>query len=277
MKNYLTIVFLFVWGVVALMPCVALGQGTPKKDYMPKSATTEMEHLVSCHFGQHQIMPYAFKTVWGGRGLSAVTALPVSNFEITYAKWFHERNYIGASFRTGRVNYQLQIANDPLWPIYDPAVSGNIAEVSYNAWHLYYLGFFWKYDFLDEVPLIKGKKRDLLFQTSILLEGGVNLMSEGFSEQGTYVGQNPNGDLVTWGHYDQRTIRTTQIRYGLRSRSTFTFDRYALLFDVGLNQGFRDFHFFQIESNPVSNTQPYFDLRNSLSYIFWNVGLGYWF
>lgn len=245
--------------------------------YIPKSATTETEHQIVLQYGQNQLFQRSFRVDWGGRGYHSVETFQVPHFELSYARWFHERNYVGATFRTGEVHYQVNVANDPLWAIYNPAGNDPITVVDFQAWHLYHLGVFWRYDFIDEFPLIRGKKRDLIFHSSVLLEGGVNLMSEAFSREGTYSGPAANGDVVTWGYFDHRTIRTTQIRYGFRSRSSFTLDKYALLFDFGINQGFRDFHFFQIESNPVAITQPYFDLRNSLSYFFWNVGLGYWF
>lgn len=245
--------------------------------YVPKSATTEKEHQIVMQYGQNQLFERAFTIDWGGRGYHSVETFQVPHFEISYARWFHERNYIGATFRTGQVHYNVNVSNDSLWAHHDPAAGDLRSSVPFKAWHLYHLGVFWRYDLVEEFPLIRGKKRDLIFHTSVMLEGGVNLMSEGFSRQGTYEATNSSGNLVTWGHFDHRTIRTTQIRYGLRSRSSFTLNRYALMFDFGINQGFRDFHFFQIESNPGTTQQPYFDLRNSLSYFFWNVGLGYWF
>jgi hypothetical protein len=277
LKNLFANTF-FLSGFFVVMICFpAAAQQVGKEKYTPKSVTAEKEHQLTVQFGQNQLFNQSFRTVWGGRGFEAVETFYVPHFEVTYARWFHERNYVGLVFRTGQVHYNVQIANDTLWPIYNPDVTGPVAEVAFKAWHLNYLGFFWKYDFIDEYPLIKGRKRDLIFHSSFMVEGGVNLMSERYSKQGTYAGPDANGVERTWGFYDHRTIRTTQIRYGFRSRSSFTLDRFALLFDVGVNQGFRDFHFFQIESVRNTNTQPYFDLRNSLSYFFWNVGLGYWF
>jgi hypothetical protein len=271
---------LLILAITVLSPGLHFAQSPADTSrYVPKSKTAELENLIKVGYGMHLQQLSARSTIQqstaGGPLISEIRNYFQPNFEITYSRWFHARNYIGLAFRTGRVGYEVDINNHPGWATYHPNNPDPLETFIVGAHHLYYFGSFWQYDLTPELVLAKGKKHDFLYQMAMQIEVGVNLLRETWDADETkFVDQGP-GPAQPWVNFSTEYIRTSQIRYGLRWRNIMTFSNYSLIVDAGYNFGLADFHFTDIQARP--GPTPNIEIRNQFNHLYVNVGLGYWF
>jgi hypothetical protein len=263
-----------------LATCALLAQElAPTEKYIPKSATASLEHMVAIGGGFHlqQLSLRSANQQSGGTGglIHEIRNYYLPHFEATYSHWFHERNYIGLTFRTGTVGYAVDLKNTDGWAIFHPSNTEPIATFEFREHHLYYFGTFWQYDLTREMLLVKGSKNDLLLQFAMLTELGFNYLNQVWDQSEIRTVPSGAGIEQPWVAYDTEYIRASQIRYGLRLRTLLTFNRYSLVFDAGYNLGLADFHFTDIQALP--GPTPTIEIRNQLNYLFLNLALGYWF
>jgi hypothetical protein len=252
---------------------ISLAQGTEVK---PPSATSELEHNLYIGYGYNlqslSLRAVTFPFLEADAWIKTLQARPMPQLEITFSKWFENRNYVGATFRTGKVGYDISLADNPAYPFHNPEMP-QFPEERFSEWHLHYLSVFWQLELTPEISISRNKKNNWIFQLSMLTELGLHFMTESWDQ--TYVLR--NNDAV-YAEMRLEYVRNSQIRGGLRLRNAVIKGRYSLALDVGWNGGYGEFHFQDIrEVGAQSSSTPFVEIRNQNHYFFMNTAIGYWF
>ncbi|MCH8555454.1 MAG: hypothetical protein LAT76_09865 [Schleiferiaceae bacterium] len=263
----------FFVGVLYFQASNCIAQATDSK---APSATSELEHNIYIGYGYNlqslSLNAVTFPFLEADAWVKTLQARPLPQLEITFSKWFENRNYVGATFRTGKVGYDITLADNPAYPFHNPEVS-QFPEERFNEWHLYYFGVFWQLEITPEVFLSSNKKNNWIYQLSLLTELGVNLMTESWDQ--TYALNHRDN---VFAEMRLEYVRNSQIRGGLRLRNALIKGRYSLAIDLGWNGGYGEFHFQDIKQVGASpSATPFVEIRNQNHYFFINTAIGYWF